>query len=63
MNPSASLPNPADASRIESAMCPVCAASAATLAATVVSGGGVAALLIKLRNKVLAKASSMKKAA
>jgi hypothetical protein len=48
-------------------MCPVCAASVATLATAVFSGGGVTAVLIKLRNKLLPKASPvrnpMKKAA
>lgn len=41
-------------------MCPVCTLSAATLTATVVSGGGVTAVLIKLRNKILPKVSRMK---
>ena len=44
-------------------MCPVCVASAATMAAAVASGGGVTAIVVKLRNKIIWRAFSKKRAA
>ena len=44
-------------------MCPVCMASAAMTAAAVASGGGVTAIVLKLRNKIISRAFWKKRAA
>ncbi len=44
-------------------MCPVCVASAATTVAAVASGGGITAIVLKLRNKMIPRPFWKKKAA